>query len=373
MMSGLPHVLSVCLLLCTQLASACHLIHIVSDQLGTLSLTLMDAPDLLKTRRPVYKSGGDNPRYLYHTVSPPAEMGNGRWALNDELLSDSTAVAYVDSWAVQPYFVRLLSDVDKSAWMVTRGGEWVEDPSFTVTCGDLESSTLNSALYFSSSKMAPELSGFYSEVSDNVFALANGDLFFYRFTRPDDSVLWIFGDSPGQEAGVACVSDDAERPGKISKEATWFFALNGTWVEDEAKLVFGNRILGLYERQIKTKKVPFFPDGLEFYFLRNNVPIPALGLGTDGMKTPAQSIMKALRRNYRMLDTSQVSGVEDIIGRIFVSHFRDTSFPVRENVFIVSKVWPTDLGFEPTQEAVSRSLAAMHTDHIDLYLLQYPR
>jgi hypothetical protein len=357
-------------------AAACSTIHIQSDEVGTVEMRLLDAPDLDKTRRPVYVSaamGSDAPRYLYHTVTPPADSGTGRWVLNDQLLSDSTAIAYVNSWAVQPYFVRHMNDPEKSAWMVTSGSEWTEDVSFTVTCGDLETSTLNSALYLSSSKLAPELSGFYTEVSTNLFAMTNGNLFFYRYVRPDESVLWIVGETPGEEAGVACVSDDAQRPGKISKDAGWFFALNGTWAEDEAKLVFGNRILSLYERQLKSKKVAYFPDGLSFYFLRNNLPMPALGLGTDGMMTPAQSIMKALRRNYRMLDTSQLSGTEGIIGRVFVSHFLDPTFPTREDVFLVSKVWPTDFGFEPTQEAVSLSLSEMHTDHIDLYMLQYPR
>ena len=352
----------------------CNLIHVASDHFGTIAMSLMDQhPDLKKTRRPVYTTGGNNPRYLYHAVSPPAELGTGRWVLNDHLLDESTAIAYVDSWAVQPYFVRLHNDLDKSYWRIFDDAGWVNDATFTVTCGDLESSTLNSALYLSSSKLVPELSGFYTEISYNLFAMANGNLFLYRHVRPDSSVLWIVGDSPGEEAGLACVSDDAQRPGKISKDGSWFFAINGSWVEDEAKLVFGNRILGLYERHIKTKKVQYFPDGLAFYFLRNNLPIPAMGLGTDGMTTPAQSIMKALRRNYRMLDTSQIAGTEGIIGRIFVSHFLDTTFPTREEVFLVSKVWPTDFGFEPTQAAVSLSLSEMHTDHIDLYLLQYPR
>lgn len=359
--------------LCSEFAFGCKLIHVISETLGTLSLNLMDAPDLFKTRRPVYKSSDSNPRYLYHVVTPPLEAGTGRWVLNDELFADSTAIAFIDSWAVQPYFARLLNDQEKSTWMVSQSGQWVEDPSFAVTCGDLQSSTLNSALYFSASKLTPELSGFFSEISNNVFAMANGYLFFYRYIRSDDSVLWIFGEAPGEESGVACVADDADRPGLISKHSTWFFAVNGSWVEDEAKLVFGNRILGLYERQIKTKKVAFFPDGLEFYFLRNNLPIPAMGLGTDGMKTPAQSIMKALRRNYRMLDTSPLSGSDSVIGRIFVTHQKDKTFPPREDVFLIAKVWPTDFGFEPVQDAISRSLGNMHTDHIDLILLQYPR
>lgn len=363
-----------CAILCAGGVMGCNLIHVASDHLGTIAMTLMDAPDLTKTRRPVYQSMGSDPRYLYHVVTPPFNAGSGRWVLNDELLENAEALAYVDSWAVQPYFVHLLNDADKSSWMVGVGnGEWDDDASFKVTCGDLDTSTLNSAFYFSSSKLAPELSGFFTEVSNNLFAMANYELFFYRFVRPDESVLWIIGETPGQEAGMACVSDDALRPGKITKEAAWFYALNNTWVEDEGKLVFGNRILGLYERHIKTKKVAYFPDGLNFYFLRNNLPIPALGLGTDGMANPAQSIMKALRRNYRMLDISQVAGVEQIVGRIFVSHFLDASFPSREDIFISSKVWPTDFGFVPVQHAVSASIAAMHTDHIDLYMLQYPR
>lgn len=357
------------------LALGCSVVHIVSNKLGTVTLTLMDAPDLSITRRPVYKTPGGSPRYLYHVLTSPAEAGTGRWVFNDELLSDTSAIAYVDSWAVQPYFVRLVNDEDKSSWMVTEEDEWMADPSFAVTCGDIESSTLNSAFYFSSSKMSPDLSGFYTEISYNLFAMVNGPLYLYRFTRPDETVLWILGETPGIESGVALTVDDADRPGKISKQAVWFFAIEGEWVEDAkgAKAVFGNRIMGLYESHIKTKKVQFFPDGLEFHFLRNSLPMPSMGLGTDGMASPAHSIMKALRRNYRMLDTSPLSGTEEIIGRVFVSHQKDRTFPKRDDVFLISKVWPTELGFEPVQAAVSKSLANLHTDRIDLYLLQYPR
>lgn len=359
-----------------QLSAACKLVHVASDRLGTIPLSLMDHPDLTKSRRPVYKSADIYaPLHLYHAVANPASSGTGRWILNDALFSDSTALAFVDSWAVQPYFVQVHNDPEKSMWSVPDGaGGWTQDPSLTVTCGDLDSTTLGSAAYFLSSKLSPGLSGFYVEVSDKLFAMVNGDLFLYRHTRQDESLIWIIGDTPGLEAGLACVSDAADRPSQISKDLGWHFAVNGSWVEDDnAKLLFGNRIVGLYERQLKAKKVPHFPDGLLFYFLRNNIPIPAMGLGTDGMSAPAYSIMKALRRSYRMLDTSPLSGVESVIGRIFETHLMDETFPPREEVFLVSKVWPTNLGFEPTQSAVYQSLSDMHVDHVDLYLLQYPR
>lgn len=103
--------------------------------------------------------------------------------------------------------------------------------------------------------------------------------------------------------------------------------------------------------------------------LNNGVEVPALGLGT--YKLPGDMayapVRMALDCGYRHIDTASFYENEQAIGQAV----RDSEVP-REEVFITSKVWNTEQGFEETLDAFDRSLERLGTDYLDLYLVHWP-
>lgn len=104
--------------------------------------------------------------------------------------------------------------------------------------------------------------------------------------------------------------------------------------------------------------------------LSNGLPIPVIGYGTylapdDASGT--RSILDALEAGYRLIDTASVYGNEQTVGRAV----RESSIP-REEIFLTSKVWNTDQGYETTLAAFDASLNRLGTDYLDLYLIHWP-
>lgn len=97
-----------------------------------------------------------------------------------------------------------------------------------------------------------------------------------------------------------------------------------------------------------------------------------VGLGTGGLRDPRASIEAAMRSEYRLLDLAREYQNEHIVGAMFSDFAEDDSFPRREEVFLVSKVWPTQLGFGPTTRALYDSMTALKTNYLDSYLLHWP-
>ncbi|MBP7087252.1 MAG: aldo/keto reductase [Methanomassiliicoccales archaeon] len=103
--------------------------------------------------------------------------------------------------------------------------------------------------------------------------------------------------------------------------------------------------------------------------LNNGVEVPALGLGTYKL-TGEQAyapVRMALDCGYRHIDTASFYENEEAIGRAV----RESEVP-REEVFITSKVWNTEQGFEETLDAFDRTLQRLGTDYLDLYLVHWP-
>jgi diketogulonate reductase-like aldo/keto reductase len=104
--------------------------------------------------------------------------------------------------------------------------------------------------------------------------------------------------------------------------------------------------------------------------------IPALGLGTwrmgesaRGRRAEVQAVRFALEIGYRLVDTAEMygeGGAEEVIGEALATG------PVRrDEVFIVSKVYPHNASHKGTIAACERSLKRLRTDRIDLYLLHW--
>ena len=105
--------------------------------------------------------------------------------------------------------------------------------------------------------------------------------------------------------------------------------------------------------------------------LANGVEMPRLGLGTyksaEGGDVEG-SVTAALELGYRSIDTASLYGNEDGIGRAVAA----SSVP-RSEIFLASKVWNDEQGYDNTLAAFARSLERLDTDYLDLYLVHWPR
>lgn len=102
--------------------------------------------------------------------------------------------------------------------------------------------------------------------------------------------------------------------------------------------------------------------------LANNTTIPVLGLGTwkSASDDAYQAVLEALKAGYRHIDTAMIYGNEEAVGRAI----RESGIP-REDIFVTTKLWNTDQGYESTKEALQTSLKKLNMDYVDLYLIHW--
>lgn len=103
--------------------------------------------------------------------------------------------------------------------------------------------------------------------------------------------------------------------------------------------------------------------------LSNGVRMPYLGLGVYSMNNEevTGAIHHALETGYRLIDTASVYGNEAGVGKAV----RKSDLP-REEIFVTSKVWNTDQGYERTLKAFDESMNRLGLDYLDLYLIHWP-
>ncbi|WP_218628055.1 aldo/keto reductase [Sporosarcina sp. E16_8] len=104
--------------------------------------------------------------------------------------------------------------------------------------------------------------------------------------------------------------------------------------------------------------------------LENGVKMPQLGLGVYKMTDPEQTveaITYAIGTGYRAIDTATIYDNESETGEAV----RHSGVP-REELFITSKVWNTDQGYDGTLRAFETSLKKLGLDYLDLYLTHWP-
>lgn len=104
--------------------------------------------------------------------------------------------------------------------------------------------------------------------------------------------------------------------------------------------------------------------------LSNGVEIPVIGLGVfkiDDGETVYDAVRSALEIGYRHIDTASTYKNEEGVGRAIT----DSGIP-REEIFITTKVWNDEQGYEETLAAFDRSLKRLNMDYVDLYLVHWP-
>ena len=104
--------------------------------------------------------------------------------------------------------------------------------------------------------------------------------------------------------------------------------------------------------------------------LNNGITMPTLGFGvfqiTDEKECEA-SVLTALKTGYRLIDTAACYGNERAVGKAIKESGID-----RSEVFISSKVWIQDAGYEKTKVSFEKTLQNLQTDYLDLYLIHMP-
>lgn len=104
--------------------------------------------------------------------------------------------------------------------------------------------------------------------------------------------------------------------------------------------------------------------------LHNGVEMPVMGYGTFQITDPVlceQCVSNALGAGYRLIDTAAAYQNEEAVG----SAIRRSGIPRRE-IFLTTKLWIQDAGYDGTLKAFDRSLKKLGLDYIDLYLIHQP-
>lgn len=104
--------------------------------------------------------------------------------------------------------------------------------------------------------------------------------------------------------------------------------------------------------------------------LNNGVEMPILGFGVFQIEDLAEcerSVRDAIDVGYRLIDTAASYGNEEAVGNAI-----STSGVTRNELFVTTKLWIADTGYEKTKRAFDRSMKRLQLDYLDLYLIHQP-
>ncbi|MEN9395870.1 MAG: hypothetical protein RLZ81_400 [Pseudomonadota bacterium] len=109
---------------------------------------------------------------------------------------------------------------------------------------------------------------------------------------------------------------------------------------------------------------------METVTLNNGKTMPILGFGVFQIPDPQEctrSVVDAIESGYRLIDTAASYMNEEAVGK----GIRQSGV-AREDLFVTTKLWVQDAGFERTQQAIEKSLRRLQLDYLDLYLIHQP-
>ncbi|MGN0015214.1 MAG: aldo/keto reductase [Candidatus Gastranaerophilaceae bacterium] len=104
--------------------------------------------------------------------------------------------------------------------------------------------------------------------------------------------------------------------------------------------------------------------------LNNNIKMPQIGFGVfqiTNLKQCKDAVLNALDTGYRLLDTASIYANEEAVGEAI----RESKIK-REELFITTKVWINEQGYENTKQAFARSINKLGIEYLDLYLIHMP-
>lgn len=109
---------------------------------------------------------------------------------------------------------------------------------------------------------------------------------------------------------------------------------------------------------------------MKYTILNNGIKMPMVGFGVfqiHDAKTTQIVVEEAIKTGYRLIDTAQVYGNEEAVGKAI----KASGVP-REELFITTKLWISDFSYEAAKDAFNESLRKLDLDYVDLYLLHQP-
>ena len=104
--------------------------------------------------------------------------------------------------------------------------------------------------------------------------------------------------------------------------------------------------------------------------LSNGVEMPIIGIGlwqVNDQQEAENAVYEALKTGYRLIDTAEGYLNEEAVGRAI----QRSGIP-REEIFVTTKVWVQNAGYESTRRAFEKSLKRLQLDYLDLYLIHQP-
>jgi diketogulonate reductase-like aldo/keto reductase len=107
---------------------------------------------------------------------------------------------------------------------------------------------------------------------------------------------------------------------------------------------------------------------MKYATLRNENKMPLIGLGTwkSEPEKAYEAVLVALKNGYRHIDTAMIYNNEEAVGRAI----KDSNIP-REELFVTTKLWNSDQGYESTKKALETSLDKLGLEYVDLYLIHW--
>jgi len=108
--------------------------------------------------------------------------------------------------------------------------------------------------------------------------------------------------------------------------------------------------------------------------LNNGVKMPWFGIGVFKVEEGPEivhAVKFAIKHGYRSIDTAAIYGNEEGVGQGIDEGIQEAGIS-REELFVTSKVWNADLGYEATLAAYETSLKKLGLDYLDLYLIHWP-
>lgn len=357
-------------------------------EINTVTFHQLDGHSL--TGRPAYISEDKN-MYLYHIVMDPIADGIGRWVISDELWATDSALQFIDSWAVSPCAITELHDNPERGWLVydAPSESWGLDVNFELNCVsdnnddliylDVPSDIWTTGFFIKMAKEEEDNPNVYMQIKR--FESIN-NLFLYKYEN-----RWLLGDNPEVDNAIAFLENNEDEiitEAKDIKPSEWLFHTPDVdpefpwtkeWVTVMSKTNEDNSLIEYIRKYRSIRDFPSIQgehNGL--YTLRNGLALPAVGLGTGGIPEDKMydTTLTALRMGYRLLDLAREYNNEQVIHKIFTDTINDDTTPKPHEVFLLSKVWPTELGFEMTSRAIHSSRSELGLTYIDNYMLHWP-
>lgn len=109
---------------------------------------------------------------------------------------------------------------------------------------------------------------------------------------------------------------------------------------------------------------------MDYTVLNNGIEMPMQGFGVYQISHAdlcQQVVTEAIGAGYRLIDTASVYGNEEAVG----AAVRQSGVP-RNEIFITTKAWISEMGYDQTLRAFEASLRRLRVDYLDLYLIHMP-